>query len=239
MKKLLIFDLDGTLAESKSAVDEEMAGLLADLTEATRVSIISGGAWPQFREQVVGNLPKRTRFANLLLLPTCGTKFYSYRDGWRLLYSEDFRPEQKSEIIAALNDAFAQAGLEVAETWGEQIEDRGGQITFSALGQLAPLEKKKLWDADFAKRQKLKECLIERIPHYSIRLGGATSIDVTRAGIDKGHGIRKLAEFLAVDTAEMLYVGDALFPGGNDYPAKAMGLESIEVRDVSETKHLI
>ena len=78
MKQLIVFDLDGTLAESKSPIDAEMATLLHDLASCVKVSIISGGDWPQFDKQVVSKLPKDTFFANLSLLPTCGTKFFQY-----------------------------------------------------------------------------------------------------------------------------------------------------------------
>ena len=98
---------------------------------------------------------------------------------------------------------------------------------------------KKKWDPDFAKRKKMKEILNVLIPEYSIQLGGSTSIDVTKPGIDKGYGIKKLQEVLGVGVKEMLFIGDALFPGGNDYPAKAAGVESIEVRDPTDTKHVI
>ena len=77
------------------------------------------------------------------------------------------------------------------------------------------------------------------IPGFSINLGGATSIDVTRPGIDKAYGIRKLHEMLGVEIADMVFVGDAIFPGGNDYPAKQAGVLSIEVRDPHETKRVI
>ena len=125
------------------------------------------------------------------------------------------------------------------ETWGEQIEDRGSQITFSALGQQAPLEEKKKWDPDFAKRKKMKELLDELIPGFSVRLGGTTSVDVTKPGIDKAYGIRKLRDILGIAIEEMIFIGDALFPGGNDYPAKEAGALSIQVRDPNESKRVI
>ena len=37
----------------------------------------------------------------------------------------------------------------------------------------------------------------------------------------------------------MIFVGDALFPGGNDYPAKEAGVLSIQVRDPNESKRVI
>lgn len=48
MKKLIVFDLDGTLAESKSPLDAEMAKLLGALLGVVKVAVISGGNWPQF-----------------------------------------------------------------------------------------------------------------------------------------------------------------------------------------------
>ncbi|MDB2497399.1 hypothetical protein N9X25_09665 [Verrucomicrobiales bacterium] len=50
MKKLIVFDLDGTLAESKSPLDEEMAALLCLLLSLIKVAIISGGDWTQFKK---------------------------------------------------------------------------------------------------------------------------------------------------------------------------------------------
>ena len=72
-----------------------------------------------------------------------------------------------------------------------------------------------------------------------MRLGGATSIDITKPGIDKAYGISKLRDILGIAIEEMIFVGDALFPGGNDYPAKEAGVVSIRVRDPDETKRVI
>jgi predicted GH43/DUF377 family glycosyl hydrolase len=108
---------------------------------------------------------------------------------------------------------------------GEVIENRGGQITFSALGQQAPLDEKKKWDSDFAKRTKIKVILDTLIPDFSVRVGGATSVDVTKPGIDKAYGVRKLRDFLGISLNEMIFIGDALFAGGNDYPAERAALE--------------
>ena len=152
MKKLIVFDLDGTLAESKSAVDPEMSGLLHDLLAIVEVAIISGGDWPQFEKQVVSKLPHDERLRDLSLLPTCGTKFYQYSGDWKKLYEEDFTSAEREKILISLQKALGKAGYKVAKVWGEVIEDRGSQITFSALGQHAPLEEKNKWDPGYAKR---------------------------------------------------------------------------------------
>ena len=209
MKKLIVFDLDGTLAESKSPVDAEMSALLHDLLGVAKVAVISGGDWPQFEKQLLSNLPRDQRLQDLSILPTCGTKFFQYTGEWKKIYSEDFTVDEKEKIVGSLKKALGVAGFAVAKVWGEVIEDRGSQITFSALGQQAPLAEKSTWDPDFAKRKKIKAILDTFIPEFSVRLGGSTSIDVTKPGIDKGYGIRKLRDNLGISLKEMIFIGDA------------------------------
>ena len=236
MKKLIVYDLDGTLAKSKAPLDAKMAALLHDLLAVVKVAVISGGDWPQFEKQLLSHLPLDDRLVNLSLLPTCGTKFFRYTGKWKKLYSEDFTPREKQKIISSLEKAVVAGGFKSEKIWGKAIEDRGSQITYSALGQQAPLEEKGKWDPDFAKRQKIKAILDTFIPEFSVRLGGSTSIDVTKPGIDKAYGIRKLRDLLSISLKEMIYVGDALFVGGNDYPVEEAGVASISVRGPNETK---
>jgi HAD superfamily hydrolase (TIGR01484 family) len=204
-----------------------------------KVAVISGGGWPQFEAQLLSRLPTSNNFDNLFLLPTCGTQFYSYRGQWNRVYAEDLSVEQRTMIISALETAFRESGFTVTKVWGETIEDRGSQITLSALGQEAPLSEKEKWDPDFSKRKKIKAILDPLLPNLSVNLGGTTSIDITKPGIDKAYGIRKLTEQLGITTKEMLFAGDALFVGGNDFPVQEAGVDSIIVRDPGETARVI
>jgi HAD superfamily hydrolase (TIGR01484 family) len=239
MKKLVVFDLDGTLAQSKASLDQEMAELLSQLLCVIKVAIISGGSWSQFSKQLLSNLPKGKYLKNLSLLPTCGTKFFEYQGGWKEVYSEDLTAKEKAMIVSNLKEAVVASGFQPVKTWGEQIEDRGSQITFSALGQQAPLSEKKNWDPQFTKRKQILHILDGSLAEFSVRLGGTTSIDVTKPGIDKAYGIEKLRETLGIPIKEMIFIGDALFPDGNDYPAKGTGVVTIQVRDPEETKRVI
>jgi phosphomannomutase len=239
MKKLVVFDLDGTLAESKSPLDAEMSILLHELLAIVKVAVISGGDWPQFEKQVLSLLPRDARLNDLSLLPTCGTKFFRYTGTWKKIYSEDFTSGEKSKIVSALHKAVEEAGFKVEDVWGEVIEDRGSQITYSALGQHAPLNEKSKWDPDFSKRKKIKTLLDTLLTEFSVSMGGATSIDVTKPGIDKAYGVRKLRDILSISVKEMIFIGDALFPGGNDYPAEEAGVVSIPVRGPEDTKRVI
>lgn len=239
MKRLIVFDLDGTLAESKSSVDPEMVAILNSLLKVAKVAIISGGDWPQFERQILSKEFAQAGLGNLSLLPTCGTKFYAFKSEWQPIYSEDLSATEKKHIISSLRIASELLGFVPAKTWGEIIEDRGSQITYSALGQEAPLEEKKTWDPDFSKRKQMQVILSKSLPDFSVRLGGTTSIDVTKIGIDKAYGISKLTEILGIGKEEMIFVGDAIFPGGNDYAVKEAGVDSIEVRDSAESKRVI
>ena len=239
MKSLMVFDLDGTLAKSKSPVDADMADLLGKLMGVIQVAVISGGAWPQFEQQLLASLPRSERLKQLSLLPTSGTKFLRYDGQWTQLYAETFATDDKTKIIDALNKALDESGLRPERHWGEVIEDRDSQITMSALGQEAPLEVKQVWDPDFEKRKTIKAILDPLVPGFSVGMGGSSSIDVTRPGVDKAYGINKLKEVLGIPIKKMIFVGDALFPGGNDEPVRKTGATCIRVRDPEETRRVI
>ena len=239
MKRLIVFDLDGTLAPSKSPPDDVIAALLHDLLGIVKVAVISGGSWPQFEKQLLAKLSGEKGLANLYLLPTCGTQFYRHEQDWVRVYSEDLSSDERQKIVSSLHRAFDLTGSAPERVWGEVIEDRGSQITLSALGQRAPLEEKERWDPDFSKRKQIAAVLDTLIPEFSVRMGGATSIDVTKPGIDKAYGIRKLRDILSIPLSEMVFIGDAIFEGGNDYPAEQAGVDCIPVRGPDETKLVI
>lgn len=228
--RAVAFDLDDTLAVSKSRIDDRMADLLARLTQITDVCIISGGRFEQFENQVLLHLKADTELGSLHLMPTCGTRYYRFVDGeWRLIYAEDLAEEDKRRIVAVLDQGARDLGLWEDHVWGERIEDRGSQITFSALGQQAPPAEKYQWDPDNGKKQRLRAYAAERLPDLEVRVGGSTSVDVTRQGIDKAYGMRKLMAQLGLAADEILFVGDRLEPGGNDYPVRAVGVRCVEV----------
>lgn len=243
MKKLIIFDLDGTLAESKSPITQSMSNALKKLLQMYSVAIISGGAFPQFEKQFLNNLsvPEDLLY-KLYLFPTCATSFYRFHNKeWREVYSEKLSKEEKDKILNAFKLTFDKVGFVVPSKFlhGEIIEDRNTQITFSALGQLAPADLKKKWDPTHVKRLQMIEILQKELPDFEIRSGGSTSIDVTKRGIDKAYGIDKIKQYLKFDIDEMLFVGDAIFPGGNDYPVVSTGVECISTNDPDFTREII
>jgi len=243
MKKILAFDLDDTLAITKSPISDRMAAVLSEVLENFDICIISGGKYELFQKQVISRLDIGVeKLKRLHLMPTCGTRYYRFDESindWALQYAEDLTDDEKTKIKVVLEDAAKQTGYWPEDSAGEIIEDRDSQITYSGLGQGASPEAKYAWDPDGAKRMAIRAVALEKIPELEIRLGGTTSIDVTRKGIDKAHGMQKLIDATGVTKSDILFFGDKLQEGGNDYPVKAFGIDSIEVTRWEDTANCL
>ena len=239
--KLFIFDLDDTLAPSKSPIPDTIANGLVELLGRASVCVISGGRFEQFDRQVIRRLALEPDLLQKLhLMPTCGTQYYRWtQDTWTQVYSEDLNPVDKEQIVQVLVDGAHYLGLWEESTWGEVIEDRGSQITFSALGQQAPVDKKSAWDPDGSKKSRLRAFVAQKLPGFEVRSGGSTSVDVTRKGIDKAYGIHKLLAWTDSVVADVIFIGDRLDVDGNDYPVRRTGLRCVEVSGWEQTAELL
>lgn len=228
--RLVMFDLDDTLAPSKSPLPDEMVDALRRLLDRALVCVISGGRFGQFQAQVLDRIGTVDGVGNLHLMPTCGTQYVRWeQDTWTTVYAEDLTDDEKARTLAALESGARELGLWEDRSWGPILEDRGSQITYSALGQSAPVDAKKAWDPDGAKKEALRSYAAERLPDLEVRSGGSTSVDVTRKGIDKAYGTRRLMEILGLGTGDILFFGDRLDPGGNDRPVMDLGITSVAV----------
>lgn len=238
-RRVIAFDLDGTLAVTKSPMSEVMAVRMRDLLSLYDVCVISGGKFDQFKVQLIDRLNATDQqLSKLHIMPTSGTSYLCYDPAsseWLPQYSENLSAEQRAEIIDALTMGAQELGFWEPDPDGEIIEDRGSQITFSALGQTAPPERKYAWDPDGAKKEALREYVARHLPGLEVHVGGTTSVDVTAAGIDKSYGMRKLMDTLELGLDDILFFGDKLDVGGNDYPVKAMGIDCIAVNNWQET----
>lgn len=242
VKKAIIFDLDGTLTASKTNLDQEMAPLLCHLLEKKKVLVIGGGNLPQFRGQFLNNLtcPKE-KFDNLFIAPTSGASMYKNKNGgWQEIYRYILSLSEKRKVMSAFQDAFHDIQYRNPEKiYGKVIEDRKSQITFSALGQKAPLAAKEKWHKESDIRPALKSALEKYLPGFGVGLGGLTSIDITKKGIDKAYGVRQISKILKIPIKKMVYVGDALYEGGNDAVVKKTGIPTLQVGGLEDTKFFV
>lgn len=245
-RKVIAFDLDGTLAPSKSPLPDRIGGLLEQLLEKYHVCVISGGKFGQFEKQLLANLKADPgALERLHLMPTCGTRYYRYdivKKDWHQVYAEDFTEAEKAKISKALMETVEKLGFVEKKVWGETLEDRGSQITFSALGQdivdhlgEEGVRMKEAWDTDNKKKNKIRDAVAVLLPEFEVRVGGVTSIDITKPGIDKAYGMQKLIDMLDISKEEIFFIGDRIQEGGNDYPVKAMGVDTLEIRHWQET----
>lgn len=246
--ELIAFDIDGTLTVSKSPlednplIDTDMSDLLDKLLGKYKVAIISGASMKQFESQILAHLTKDVRkLKNLYLLPTNGTTLCTYKEeAWQCPPVNALTDKEKQEIYEAFNKMFEEVGFKIPEhIYGEIVEDRGSQITFSAFGQKAPIEIKEAWDKDHQKREQMVSALKKYLPDFTSHIGGTTSIDVTRKGVDKAYGLRELLKYLNLPRENLLYVGDELYPDGNDAPALEVAGECQTVKGPEETKKVI
>ncbi len=241
MKRLAIFDLDGTLAESKSPITPSMAVLLRGLLDKVKVGVISGASYGQLATQFVRHMHAEPKeLAHLYLLPANGSALYTYENGWKKQYEHLFSGQEIAEVLSAIEYALQESKIELPYPFGDRTENRGSQITFSALGQNAPLGLKKDWDPDQKKRKVIKEILDKKLgTNYSVSLGGTTSIDITKKGYDKHFGIDELSKLLKIPKENIVYIGDALYPGGNDESAKAANVDTHQVNGPADTEEWI
>jgi len=239
--RLIAFDLDDTLAPSKSPLDPRMAELMVALLDRVEVCVISGGQFAQFKMQLIDMLPNAPvpTLSRLHLMPTCGTQYYRYEGEWRQIYAENLTESEKKKALEVVEETAKSLGYWEANTWGPILEDRGSQITFSALGQAAPVAEKTAWDPSGEKKNNLREAVQALLPDLEVRSGGSTSIDITRQGIDKAYGITKLSQLTGIAVDEMLFVGDRLDPDGNDFPVIALGIPTHAVENWSDTAEFL
>jgi len=247
-KKLIIFDLDGTLAPSKSLLPDRMAELLNQLLTKFQVCIISGGKYELFQRQVLTRITTDPALLKKLhLMPTNGTRYYRFEnDDWIEKYAEDIASEDKARIAKALEKGLDESGYRQKKVYGKLIEDRQSQVSLSVFGQEIVAELgdegiriKEAWDPDNSKKLRLCKIIAPTIPDFEVRAAGATTIDVTKPGIDKAYGVGKLLAELDVAKEDALFIGDKLMEGGNDYPVKAMGIESLAINDWQGTAEII
>ncbi len=240
--RLMVFDLDGTLAESKQRVSAEMAELLSQLLHKMPVAIMSGAGFPQFERQLLPFLPPEADLSKLYIFPDNAAQCFVYRQGaWHAQYDNAFTPAEREHILQALDEALKETGLHEVpvRVWGERVEDRGAEIVFSGLGQEAPPEEKRKWDPDGIKKRTLRDALAKRLPEFSEGANGSTSVDITRKGINKAYGVQRLTELTQIPISEMLYAGDALEEGGNDAVVVPTGIPTHAVFGPEETAGLI
>lgn len=249
-KKLIIFDLDGTLTPTKAPMDKEMAKLFKKLLAIKKVAVIGGGKYDIFKTQLLRRFKAPNQlFSNLFLFPTTATAFYLYKFGWKKVYALQLSKRGRKKIKKTFRQVLKMVGYKHPQKiYGKVIEDRGTQVTFSALGQdvveilgvKRGVHLKIKWaEENHDIKMRITKFMAKLLPEFEVRAAGFTSIDVTKKGIDKAYGLKQIAKYLRVKIKNMVFVGDAIFPGGNDYAVIKTKVDYIQVTGPAQTKNII
>lgn len=223
MHRHFFFDLDNTVTRSRTEISSLMRAALSDLVDSGYDVVIVSGA-------KVEQALKQTQDFPCYYLGQNGNHAYDgsiKSDMWRNTLTE----KEKTEIMEHI--------LSIPRTWAvadedDLIQDRECQISYSLLGHNEELSKKEAFDPDFSKR---KQLLAEH-PLVSdtveIKMGGTTCLDYVPKGKHKGYNVAMLLRHLEWKKEECLYIGDALFPGGNDEAVVGV-IDTKQVANPSET----
>lgn len=239
--RAVLFDLDNTIAESFQPPGDHVASRLHKLLKLMPVAIMSGASFERMEKDLLPALPKDADMNRLYLFSDTAAQCYIFDAGaWKSIYKLSFTKDEYEKIMLVCKESIKETGiLKDAPCWGDLFLARDTQITFAGLGVDAPPNEKAAWDRDSSKRGKLKQVLDERLPGLDIRISGRTAIDITRKGVNKAYGVGWFAKRLGVSPSEMLFVGDALYPGGNDAIVIPTGIQTVDVAGPHETAGII
>ncbi|KKW19872.1 MAG: HAD family hydrolase [Parcubacteria group bacterium GW2011_GWA2_51_10] len=239
--RAVIFDLDGTLAFPWESPTSEVAMRLSTLLATIPVAVMSSASLERVQQSILPVLPKETDLKRFYLLPSAAGACYVQENGvWKCHYNLLFSQAEKEKVLKALQDGIRETRIvENEQIYGSQFLDNESQIICALIGLDAPPKKKAEWDPDRKKRQPIKRFLEKRLPQFGIAFGGRASIEITHKGVDKAYGVRWLAEHLKAQPKDLIFVGDAFYPGGNDYSVIKTGVQTIEVSGPHETEKVI
>ena len=239
--RAVLFDLDDTLAESFKSPAKEMIEALHKLLEKMPVAIITGAGLQRMNNQFLPAFANSPYIDRLFVFPSSSAQlFLNINKEWNEVYNLFLTDEERTKIKAAIAEVINEnTDLQNVPHYGQQLFDREAQVAYTLVGVEASSDFKKNWDKDNSLRQRMIDELKKKIPEFEILMGGSTTVDVTRKGINKSYGVKWLSERLKIDPKEMLYIGDALFEGGNDYVVIPTGVRTMQTSGPDETFRLI
>ena len=233
--KFLVFDVDNTITEGCQEITDEIAEVLNDLKE--ELVFISGTHAFEIKRMISSKVKRYHH-----ILANVGTNYWiTGPRGEKEVYNDQLGHKEKNNIIFALKKLKEKYGLEPLTSEEDQIQDRGYQITMSILGRNAPKEKKDSYDPNGKKRKEFIDFLIQILggTDYEFGVGGTTSIDITRRGVDKGSSLERFMKMKNLKREDLIFLGDKLSPGGNDYPVIRTGIKCLAVDNPKETLEIL
>lgn len=230
MPKHFFFDLDNTLTRSKSHIAPEHKPILRKLMERADVVVVSGHPERDIRSHLedIGGYYILGQNGNVAQMP----------DG-KMLWQRKLSDKQVAAIYRFTDKARKRLAYKVRDE-NDIVENRGAQIAFSLIGHHENQDVKDAFDPDHAKRKRLLEDLRDDVAklrekyNVEILIAGTTNLDIIEKGKNKGYNIAEFIKTLGWKKEDCIYVGDALFKGGNDETVIGV-IPTKAVKDYRET----
>ncbi len=226
MKKLLCFDLDGTLTQHRSALESENRELLDRLGKKYKLLMVGAGNCPRIYEQM-GRYP-------IDILGNYGMQESIVRNGrFEIVRTTKTEPDRDYFLRTC---GFLREKYGYTEYRGEPVEfHETGMVTFPLLGTKAAIEDKLVFDPDKSKRRKMYPEVLSLFPDHSVYIGGTSSFDFAEKRYNKYDAIMTYAEERGYAKGGILYVGDDFGDGGGDSHVRLFGLDYVDVVDYRKT----
>lgn len=234
--KFIICDVDNTVCNSCSVIEEDVASSIAEITKKGYLFGFMSGTDNLELIRMIGNsLVFNHNTKKMMLMGNSGSHVITAEeDSFKLLYCNNQISDQDRTLIKnVLAEAIKDFKLPCHSDKNDQILDRGNQITLSCIGRTAPSDLKEKFDPLGNVREVIRNYLTMLLPGFSIRSGGTTSIDILPGEFDKGTGLQDFINFEKCSPNNIIFYGDSFSPTGNDFPASRV-VNCIEVGNPRE-----
>lgn len=235
MKKLICFDLDGTLTQHRSPLEQKNRAILEALDKKYKIIMVGAGGTERIYNQM-------QQFP-IDILGNYGMEESKIIDGKFTIVRQSISEVDKDFFLEQTNYLRKKYGY--TEYKGEPIEfHASGMVTFPFLGTKAEIADKIAFDPDRAKRRVLYPEVLEIFgDKYTVFIGGSSSFDFSEKRFNKYDAIMTYAAENGYEKDEILYVGDDFGDGGGDSHVRLGGLDYIEITDYRKLdealKHLL
>ncbi|MBR1868347.1 MAG: HAD family phosphatase [Clostridia bacterium] len=222
MKKLIAFDLDGTLTQHRSYLEEENAELLRKLQKKYKIIMVGAGAAERIYRQM-------NRFP-IDIIGNYGMEESAMVNGeFKLIRRDKTYPDKEYFLKQA---EYLREKYGYTEYKGESVEfHESGMVTFPLLGTKADIADKIAFDPTRAKRKILYPEVLELFKDYNVYIGGSSSFDFSEKKYNKYYAIKSYCERNGYTLDEALFVGDDYGEGGGDSHIRIHGIDYIEITD--------
>lgn len=229
-KKLLVFDLDGTLSNHRSPLPDESRALLDSLGKKYQLMMCGAGNAPRIYKQM-GNYP-------IDIVANYGMQHARVIDG-KFEITKQITTTVDSLFFREKSD-YLREKYGYTEYYGEPLEfHKSGMVTFGLLGTKAPREEKLVFDPDRAKRRVMYPEVLEIFKDYTVFIGGSSSFDIVGKQYNKYDATMEYAQKYGYTKEQILYIGDDMGDGGGDSHIRLGGMDYIHVLDYTKVAQML